>query len=186
MEDKKDTKQETKQPMHETQELKKPQETKQEKKQDPKQEDTNKPNEKEEKIKELINDLQRLQAEFENFKKRTRKEQEQYTKYANESLIYTLLPIIDNFELALKQKKPEDNFTKGIELIYSQLFELLEKQGLKKIEAKGKYNPQLHEALLQEHSDKEKDTILEELQSGYRLGDKIIRAAKVKISAGKK
>ncbi|MBS3176245.1 nucleotide exchange factor GrpE [Candidatus Woesearchaeota archaeon] len=137
-------------------------------------------------IKDLINTLQRLQAEFENYKKRIQKEQTEFAKLANENLIVELLPILDNFNLALKQTKAQDNFSKGVELIYSQLIDLLEKKGLQKIVTGEKYNVHLHEALLQEVSDKEKGTILEELQSGYKLNEKIIRLAKVKISAGKK
>ena len=137
-------------------------------------------------IKDLINTLQRLQAEFENYKKRIQKEKTEFAKLANENLIVELLPILDNFNLALKQTKAQDNFSKGVELIYSQLIDLLEKKGLQKIVTGEKYNVHLHEALLQEVSDKEKGTILEELQSGYKLNEKIIRLAKVKISAGKK
>src|SRR3989338_1298190 len=132
-------------------------------------------------IKDLINTLQRLQAEFENYKKRIQKEQTEFAKLANENLIVELLPILDNFNLALKQTKAQDNFSKGVELIYSQLIDLLEKKGLQKIVTGEKYNVHLHEALLQEVSDKEKGTILEELQSGYKLNEKIIRLAKVKI-----
>ena len=138
-----------------------------------------------EKIKELIHDLQRVQAEFENYKKRIEREQVIYTKHACETMIVKFLPILDHFQLAMHQKKQDDDFTKGIELIYAQFMELLEKEGIKKVEATGIFNPQFHEALLQEKNEQPKGTILEELQSGYYLGEKIIRPAKVKISAGK-
>ncbi len=134
---------------------------------------------------ELIEHLQRLQAEFENFKKRTLAETQNTIKFANKSLIKELLPILDNFQLAFQNKESKE-FVKGVELIYSQLFSILEDNGLKKIDCKGKFDPYKHEVLLTEESEKETDTILEELQSGYELNGSILRPAKVKISKNKK
>jgi len=136
---------------------------------------------KDQKIAELTDTLQRLQAEFENYKKYVEKSKTDFVKYAQSDIIEKLLPILDSFELALKNTSKEE-FIKGIELIYSQLYSLLEKQGLKKIQAKGKLDPHLHEVLLKEECDKEEDTILEELQKGYMLGDKVLRHSKVKVS----
>ncbi len=141
-----------------------------------------KTDEKDKKIAELTDTLQRLQAEFENYKKYVEKSKAEFVKYAQAELIDKLLPVLDSFELALKNTKDKEKLLKGVELIYTQLYSLLEKQGLKKIESKGKFNPHLHEVLLKEESDEEEDTILEELQKGYMLDDKVLRHSKVKVS----
>jgi molecular chaperone GrpE len=124
----------------------------------------------------LTDQLQRLQAEFENFRRRTEKEKSQIRTNANESIILQLLPILDNFELSLKH-----NEDKGVILIYDELSNVLEKQGLKRIETKGSFDPKFHEALIQVEGKKDGE-ILEELQKGYLLNDKLLRASKVKIS----
>ena len=134
--------------------------------------------------KDLILTLQRVQAEFENYKKRTDNEKQEFMKFANSSLMFKLLPIIDNFDLALQNKCLNDDFIAGIAMIHEQMVKILEDIGLKKIDAKDKeFNPYLHEALLQEKSDKD-NIVLEELQKGYKLNDKVLRPVKVKI--GKK
>jgi molecular chaperone GrpE len=151
-----------------------------EKKEEPKQDEN------QEKICELTDTLQRVQAEFENYKKRCEKESSDFTKIANAELIRKLLPIIDNFELALKNCREKDEFYKGMELIYSQLIESLQSQGLKHIECQDrKFDPYFHEALLTEESDKEENTVLEELQKGYMLNNKVLRHSKVKVSKKK-
>ena len=128
------------------------------------------------KEKEYLDQLQRLQAEFDNYRKRIEKEKTEDSQQNNERLIIGLLNILDNLELALKHTKEE-----GVEMVYSQLYSLLEKQGLKTIKAEGKFNPELHEALTQEKGEND-NLILEELQKGYTLNDKVIRPSKVKIS----
>ncbi len=131
---------------------------------------------KEEKNDNYLEQLQRLQAEFENFRKRTEKERSDIFKNANEELIIKLLGILDNFELAMKHLDD-----KGINMIYSELYSILESEGLKIIKTEGKFNPEFHEALIQEEG-KENGKIIEELQKGYMLNDKVIRASKVKIT----
>ena len=131
---------------------------------------------KEEKNDNYLEQLQRLQAEFENFRKRTEKERGDIFKNANEDLIVKLLGILDNFELAMKHIDD-----KGVNMIYSELYSILENEGLKIIKAEGKFNPEFHEALIQEEG-KENGKIIEELQKGYTLNDKVIRASKVKIT----
>jgi len=131
------------------------------------------------KEKEYLEQLQRLQAEFDNYRKRIDKEKQEIYDNTNEKLIIRLLDILDSFELALKH-----NSDKGVEMIYSQLYSLLESKGLKIIKAEGNFNPEIHEALIQEKGD-EDGMILEELQKGYFLNDKVIRASKVKISKAK-
>ena len=138
---------------------------------------------KEQTIAELTELLQRLQAEFENYKKRVDKEKQEFCKLANAEFVSKLLPILDSFELALKNKDKEEDFVKGVELIYSQLFDVLEKQGLRPIQALDrKFDPYSHEALLQQESDKEENHVLEELQKGYMFNNKLVRTSKVKIS----
>lgn len=135
------------------------------------------------KIGELTDTLQRLQAEFENYRKYVEKTKIDFQKYASAELIKELLPILDSFELALRNTADKEKFIKGVELIYSQLYSLLEGEGLKQIQSEGKkFDPHLHEVLLKEKSDKEEDIILEELQKGYMLNDKVLRYAKVKVS----
>lgn len=129
-----------------------------------------------EKKNEYIEQLQRLQAEFENFRKRTEKENSKFLKNANEDLIIKLLGILDNFELAMEHLDD-----KGINMIYSELYSILEDEGLKVIKAEGKFDPRIHEALIQEEGEKD-EMIIEEFQKGYTLNDKVIRASKVKIT----
>jgi molecular chaperone GrpE len=156
---------------------------KQEAKAEPKMEEAAKIDEKDKKIAELTDCLQRLQAEFENYKKRAEKENGHFMKFANANLIGELLPLLDSFEFAFKNKDSKE-FVQGVELIFAQLFSILEKQGLRPIHAEGKkFDPYKHEVLLQEPSDKD-EIVLEELQKGYMLQDKVLRFSKVKI--GKK
>jgi molecular chaperone GrpE len=138
-------------------------------------------------LRELTDTLQHLQAEFENYKKRAAKESCELIKCANEDLILRILPIIDNFEIALKSCREKDGFYKGMELIYSQLIDTLHSQGLKHVDCVGKkFDPYYHEVLLTEESNEPENKILEELQKGYMLEDKVIRHSKVKIAKKKK
>jgi molecular chaperone GrpE len=139
---------------------------------------------KDDKIAELTDSLQRLQADFENYKKQCDKEGNLFKERVVAHLIEQLLPTVDHFQLALEHKGNDEEFIKGVELIYSELYSLLENHGVRPIEALGKkFDPYKHEVLLQEESDKE-DMILEEMQRGYMLNDKVLRLSKVKI--GKK
>ena len=138
------------------------------------------------KVEELTDDLQHLQAEFENYKKYVEKQKVEYALYSKADVIGKLLPIMDSFEEALKHKNSSENFVKGVELLFTQLTQLFEQEGLRPIESKGKMvNPHYHEVMLTENSDKPEETILEELQKGYMMGDKVLRHAKVKASKGK-
>ncbi len=146
----------------------------------------------ESRVKELEGELKgykerllRLQAEFENYKKQLDRQKGEFAERANESLIKDLLGVLDDFERALmeKQKKGDKELLRGLELIYKNLFKVLEERGLKPIEVSGKkFDPYYHEVLLQEDSSKEGGVILEELQKGYLLNGKIIRHSKVKVS----
>ena len=134
-------------------------------------------------IAELTETLQRTQAEFENFKKRSDKDKVEFVKYAKAELIQRLLPTIDTFEIALKSTKDNEKFVKGMEMVFAQLLSTLHAEGLKPIEALGKkFDPYMHEVMLKEKSNKDDETILEELQKGYMLNDKVLRHSKVKVS----
>jgi len=138
------------------------------------------------KIKELTDSLKHLQAEFENYKKRIDKENENFIKYSSQNLIIKLLPIIDSFESALKNHQDKNKFLEGMNLVFSQFYSTLEKEGLKQINPMNeKFDPYKHEVMMHEKSDKPDNTITEVLQKGYILNDKIIRHAKVKIIKNK-
>jgi molecular chaperone GrpE len=135
---------------------------------------------------EYRNRLAYLQADFENYRKRNEREKEEFRKYANEALIIELVDVYENLERALEiaRKSGDQKMTKGIEMVYGQMKSVFEKYGLKPIQAAGKkFDPHLHEAMLQEKSqDVDEDTVLEEYQRGYTLNSKVIRCAKVKVS----
>jgi len=135
--------------------------------------------------------LLRLQADFDNTRKRLDREKQDFVKFANEGIILELLNILDDLErtVDLAQSKHQDLpvFLKGVEMILAHLYEMLKEYGVKPIEAEGKlFDPHYHEALMQaENKDVPEHTILEELQKGYLLNDRIIRTAKVKVSKQK-
>jgi molecular chaperone GrpE len=131
--------------------------------------------------------LQRNQAEFENYRKRTLKEREQFSKFKNQDLMLDLLEIIDNFDRAKsagEQSKDFDSFFEGITLIHKRLMEVLQKHSLTRIPSVGEpFDPEYHEALMTEKTDTCPDhTVTEEFQCGYLLHDRVIRHAKVKIA----
>lgn len=143
------------------------------------------------KAEELTDSLKRLQAEFENFKKRRDKEEQERIIYHDAKIIEQLLPIIDTFEVAIKHIKEISNDEKlvsGFEMIYSQLFSALEKQGLRPIEVLNKpFDPYKADALMQEKTSPEQDNIvIEEFQKGYMFKDKVLRHAKVKVGVADK
>lgn len=138
------------------------------------------------KIQDLTDSLQRLQAEFENYKKRVEKEKHELVNYSKADMIFKLLPFLDTFEMALQNSKDQEKFKKGIEMVYAQLYSLLETEGLQPIKSVGeKFDPFKHEVLLKVESDKEEDTILEDIQKGYMLFDRVLRPSKVKVSKKK-
>ena len=132
--------------------------------------------------------LLRVQADFENTRKRIEKEKQDFLKFANENIITELLNILDDLErtIELAQSKHQDieAFLKGVEMILAHLYELLKEHGVKPIDAKGKlFDPNYHEALMQAQTQElPEHTIMEELQKGYLLNDRVIRTAKVKVS----
>ena len=140
----------------------------------------------EDKNKELTDTLQCLQAEFENYKKKVSKDNEHFAKYSSARVIEKLLPILDSFEMALKNSANREQFVKGVELIFAQFFSTLESEGLRPMKSVGdKFDPYKHEVMLKEPSDKGEDVIIEEMQRGYIFNDKVLRHSKVKVSTGK-
>ncbi len=132
----------------------------------------------------------RLNAEFDNFSKRTLKEREEFIKYANEKLILELIDVCESLERGLENAKNTDNKDKlivGVELIYKQFKNVLEKNGLTPIKALGeKFDPYKHEAMMQTLTDEFDDgTILEEFARGYMLNNRVIRYSKVRVSKKK-
>ncbi|RKY68912.1 MAG: nucleotide exchange factor GrpE [Candidatus Latescibacterota bacterium] len=131
--------------------------------------------------------LLRLAAEFENYKKRVNRDFAVLVKTANENLIKQLLPTLDNLERALNHSKTEDNFNslrEGVEMIFGQLLETLKKEGLTPIEAVGKpFDPHLHEAVMQvEDAKHPSGTVVDEVERGYMLNDKVLRHTKVVVN----
>jgi len=127
----------------------------------------------------------RLQADFVNYKKRVEKEKESIYSYASESIMNSLLPIVDNFERALvSSTNKEDGFYEGMNMIYEQLLKLLKENGIEEIEALYcKFDPSYHHAVFQEETDEhEEGTVIEVFQRGYKLNDKIIRPTMVKVA----
>ncbi len=148
------------------------------------------------KAKDLWDKYVRLQAEFENTRKRMEKDKQGFTRYATEEIIVELLNILDDLERSVGVAGERDGvseskevhslnvFLKGVEMILAHLYDLLKKHGVKPIEAEGKiFDPHFHEALMQVvDPDVPEHTVVEELQKGYMLHDRVIRTSKVKVS----
>ena len=129
----------------------------------------------------------RTAADFENYKRRTAQEKDDLLKYSNAKLMAELLPVLDNFQLALKspaESVEAQNVVKGVEMIYRQMLQTLEAAGMAKIEAVGQpFDPNLHEAIMQVDDDTvPEDTVVEELRAGYMLKERVIRPSMVKVS----
>jgi molecular chaperone GrpE len=134
-----------------------------------------------------LDDLRRLQADFDNYRKRTLREQTARTASASQALVARLLPVLDNFELAVsaaEQSRDFDRMLKGVEMVLGALREVLEGEGLVKIEAEGKpFDPERHEAVIAvEQEDAEPGTIVDIVRAGYELGGKVLRPAMVKVA----
>jgi molecular chaperone GrpE len=129
----------------------------------------------------------RAQADFDNYRRRTLKEKEELSKYASAKLISELLPVVDNFQRALKaggEAANDSAYSKGIEMIYRQFVQVLENEGLKAMNPVGQpFDPELHQAIMQVESEEYGEGIVVEVvQEGYWLKDKVIRPAMVKVS----
>lgn len=141
----------------------------------------------EKKLEETENRLLRAHADFENFRRRSKLDMEAQQKYRAQSLISDLLPALDNFERALKVEADDEkskSILQGMEMVYRQLQQALEKEGLEVIEAVGKpFDPHLHQAVMQVNDENfESNVVVEELQKGYKLKDRVIRPSMVKVN----
>lgn len=125
----------------------------------------------------------RLQADFENFRRRTRQEKEELSAVVTQLLLKDMLPLLDNFERALLTENNKDGFFLGIEMIYKQLFNVLKEHGLEKIDVENaKFDPNYHQAVLRvQDAEKEDDAIAGELQKGYMVKGKVIRPSMVQV-----
>lgn len=141
----------------------------------------------EKELEEMKNRYLRAQADLENFRRRTRKEKEEQAKYAALPVIQALLPVLDNLERALaasKESGANDGLTKGVEMVDKQIRDVLAEEGLTPIQGTGEpFNPEYHDAVMQvESEDVEPGIVVEELQKGYMLKDRVIRPSMVKVS----
>ena len=128
---------------------------------------------------------QRAQADFANFKKRAEQDRSEFIKFANGTLMSSLLPVIDDFERALENVSDamDSGWIEGINLIYRKTMTALENQGLSKIETQGQdFDPNFHQAVLYEKGEEGK--VIEELQTGYMLNDRLLRPSMVKVGKG--
>jgi molecular chaperone GrpE len=134
---------------------------------------------------EAIDRLKRVAADFDNYRKRAARERDEIVERANERLVKELLPVLDDLERALVAATEHEEATleEGVRLVHRSLAQLLERQGLEPISTDGKFDPHVHEALLSQPSDKEEGDVLDVVQKGYKLGDRVIRPARVVVAA---
>ena len=136
---------------------------------------------------EHLNDLKRVAAEFENYRKRVARDQESLVARAHERLVKELLPVLDDLEraLAAAEEHEEATLEEGVRLVHRELEEALRREGLAEIGTKGHFDPHIHEALLSQPSDADEGFVIQVLQKGYSLGDKVLRPARVVVAAPK-
>ena len=135
---------------------------------------------------EYLDALRRLKAEFDNYRKRVARDQEQLAARAHERLVKELLPVLDDLEraLAAAEEHEEAQLEEGVRLVHRSLVDALRKEGLAEIETDGRFDPNVHEALLSQPDDeKESGDILDVVQKGYRIADKVVRPARVIVVA---
>ena len=134
---------------------------------------------------EHLNDLKRVAADFENYRKRVARDQESLVARAHERLVKELLPVLDDLEraLAAAEEHEEAKLEEGVRLVHEELKAALTREGLAEIETNGRFDPHVHEALLSQPSDAEEGSVLEVVQKGYRLGDRVVRPARVVVAA---
>ena len=134
-----------------------------------------------------LDDLRRLQADFDNYRKRTLREQTARAASASQALVARLLPVLDNFELAVssaEHSRDFDRMLKGVEMVFGELREVMESEGLVKIEAEGKpFDPERHEAVIAvEQEGTEPGMVVDIVRTGYELRGKVLRPAMVKVA----
>lgn len=133
-----------------------------------------------------LDDLKRLAAEFDNYRKRVARDQGSLVARSNERLVKELLPVLDDLERALEAaaEHEEAKLEEGVRLVHRNLAELLKREGLAEIETNGRFDPHVHEALLSQPSEQEEGSVIDVVQKGYKLGDHVVRPARVVISGG--
>jgi molecular chaperone GrpE len=136
---------------------------------------------------EHLNDLKRFAAELENYRKWVARDQESLVARAHERLVKELLPVLDDLEraLAAAEEHEEAKLEEGVRLVHRELAAALQREGLAEIDTDGKFDPHVHEALLSQPSDAEEGAVIEVVQKGYTLGDRVVRPARVVVAAPK-
>jgi molecular chaperone GrpE len=136
---------------------------------------------------ELIDTVQRVKAEFDNYRKRAARDPDNLVARAGERIVKELLPVLDDLERALEaaESHEEAKLEEGVKLVHRQLEQLLEREGLAPVATDGKFDPNVHEALLTQPSAAEEGSVIEVLQKGYRLGDRVLRPARVVVAGPK-
>jgi molecular chaperone GrpE len=134
---------------------------------------------------EYLDALQRLKAEFDNYRKRVARDQQELAARAHERLVRELVPVLDDLEraLAAAEEHEEAKLEEGVRLVHRELKAALDREGLAEIETDGVFDPHVHEALLSQPSEAEEGSVLEVLQKGYKLGDRVLRPARVVVAA---
>jgi len=146
---------------------------------------------KEKEAEETYDRLLRLSAEFENYKKRSSREIEEFRKFANQSLIKEMLSVVDNLELAMNStnshKAIDKDLLQGLEMTHREILKVFEKFNVKPIDAKGQpFDPTFHEAVMQEETDDyAKNTVINEMQRGYMIHDRLLRPSMVVVAKPK-
>ena len=135
---------------------------------------------------EYLNDLKRVAADFENYRKRVARDQEGRVAPAHQRRVKERMPGLDDLERALEAaaKHEEAKLEEGVRLVHRELVEALAREGLIEVETDGQFDPHVHEALLSQPSEQEDGAVVEVLQKGYRLGDRVLRPARVVVSQG--
>jgi molecular chaperone GrpE len=135
---------------------------------------------------EYLDSLQRLKAEFDNYRKRVARDQQELVVRAAERLVKELLPVLDDLERALEAatEHEEVKLEEGVRLVHRQLADALSKEGLTEIPTEGKFDPHTQEALLSQPSEADEGTVIQVLQKGYMLGTRVLRPARVVVSSG--
>jgi molecular chaperone GrpE len=136
---------------------------------------------------EYLDSLRRLKAEFENYRKRAARDQESLVARAHERLVKELLPVLDDLARALEaaERHEEAQLEEGVRLVHRQLAAILVKEGLSEIATEGAFDPNVHEALLSQPSDEPEGSVIEVIQKGYTLGDRVLRPARVVVASPK-
>ena len=134
---------------------------------------------------EAVDRWKRAAADFDNFRKRAARERDEYVTLANERLVMELLPILDDLERALAAVGEHEEATveEGVRLVHRSLAALLERNGVQEIETAGRFDPHVHEALLSQPSEADEGSVIDVVQKGYTLGDRVVRPARVVIAA---